>query len=282
MDMGIGFSEILLILVLILVFFGSKELPKFIREAARLVAKVRKYGDKVKQELNEITSTLDVPAVPHDTVIARQKKELRKKFLTVRKNMPPQERDEKSRVICSRLMDSDHFKKAGAVMMYVNRGAEVQTRSAIEEILRMGKRVMLPYCQRELRTLGIGEITDLEKDLIEADNKIPEPRKELRDHFFRSDLQLIVCPGVGFDIYGGRLGRGAAYYDNFLREIKNRIPIFALAFDCQIQNENLPFSYSDVPMDQIITESGFRLPYGQPAESIPIEAPPQPSAGLAG
>ena len=38
MDMGVGFTEILLILLLVLIFFGSKELPKFVRESARLFA----------------------------------------------------------------------------------------------------------------------------------------------------------------------------------------------------------------------------------------------------
>jgi 5-formyltetrahydrofolate cyclo-ligase len=130
----------------------------------------------------------------------------------------------------------------------------------INEMLSKGKRVLVPYSRREFRSLGMGEITDLAKDIISGEGRAPEPRPELRDRFFRSDLQLILCPGVGFDIYGGRLGRGFAYYDNFLRELKSKVPIFGLAFDCQMRNEHLPFSYSDVTMDQIVTESGFKLP----------------------
>lgn len=51
MDIGIGFTEILLILLLILVFFGSKELPGFIQKGARLLARIRKYGENVRREL---------------------------------------------------------------------------------------------------------------------------------------------------------------------------------------------------------------------------------------
>ena len=64
---------------------------------------------------------------------------------------------------------------------------------------------------------------------------------------------------MAFDIYGGRLGNGKGYYDSFLKEIKGRIPLFGIAFDCQIRSENLPFDYHDVSMDQVITESGLLL-----------------------
>jgi len=109
--------------------------------------------------------------------------------------------------------------------------------------------------------MGIGEVTDIENDIVIGEgNNAPEPRPELRDRFFMSDLRLIVCPGVSFDTYGGRLGRGSAYYDNFLRELKGRVALFGLAFDCQMHEGHLPFSSSDVPMEQIVTESGLKLP----------------------
>ena len=80
---------------------------------------------------------------------------------------------------------------------------------------------------------------------------------------------------------GGRLGRGYAYYDNFLRELKGRVPIIGLAFECQVQSEQLPFSYSDVVMDQIITENGFKLP--QPREPEAKEGGKETAGGeLAG
>ncbi|MGA2508313.1 MAG: 5-formyltetrahydrofolate cyclo-ligase [Chitinispirillaceae bacterium] len=261
MDMGVGFFEILFILLLILVFFGSKELPKFVRESARMVAKLRKYSDRIRRELNEISSVPDgVYSSPTDDTNQTKKKELRHKLLEMRRNLTPAERAEKSGRIRKLLEDSKQFRDARAIMIYVSMGSEVETKEMINEMLSKGKRVLVPYSRREFRSLGMGEITDLAKDIISGEGRAPEPRPELRDRFFRSDLQLILCPGVGFDIYGGRLGRGFAYYDNFLRELKSKVPIFGLAFDCQMRNEHLPFSYSDVTMDQIVTESGFKLP----------------------
>jgi 5-formyltetrahydrofolate cyclo-ligase len=263
MDMGIGFSELLLIILLVLVFFGSKEFPRFIREGATLFARMRSYGEKVRRELNEISESLEgVPRVPEDDNVRIQKKELRNKYLVLRRGLAPAVRTEKSILIRSYLKESARFRNAEAIMVYVSIGSEVETRELITEMVRAGKRVLVPYSRPESRTMGLGEIKDLDKDVVIGESKVPEPASELRDRFFRSDLQLIVCPGVCFDVYGGRLGRGRACYDNFLRELRGRIPIFGLAFDFQIHQERLPFSYSDVPMDQIVTETGLKLPDG--------------------
>lgn len=266
MGTGIDFSEILLILVLILVFFGSKELPRFIRQSARVIGKLRGYSDKVRRELDEMTRSLDATAsAPGITPTAfDQKNELRKKYSAARGGLAPEQRREKSAAILAALMQSPLYVKADAVMMYASVGAEVETGDAVREMLRSGRRVVMPFCMRDQATLGIAEIKDPDNDLVAGENSVPEPRPEIKNNFFRSDLRLIVCPGVGFDLHGGRLGRGKAYYDNFLREVKGRIPIVGLAFDCQIQEERLPFSYSDVPVDQIITESGVRFPRPEP------------------
>ena len=276
MDMGVGFTEILFILLLILVFFGSKELPKYIREGARMVARLRRYSDKMRREFNDISAD----AFPVDDNVRTQKRELRNNYLAARRSLTPAERTEKSKRICRFLENVKQFKEARAVMIYVNMGNEVETKELIAGMLRAGKRVFVPYCRPESRSLGMGEVTDLENDLVIGENRTPEPRPGLRDRFFRSDLQLIVCPGVAFDKYGGRLGRGLSYYDNFLRELKSKMPLFGLAFDCQVNNEHLPFSYSDVTMDQIVTESGFKLPYG--GENEGAQGNPRAQDGLAG
>ena len=86
MNMGIGFSEIIVIVLLILLFFGSKELPRFLREGARLLAKVRSYGDRVRDELNEVTKDIDGPApIPHDTMIKNEKQNCVKNTLPLEK-----------------------------------------------------------------------------------------------------------------------------------------------------------------------------------------------------
>jgi 5-formyltetrahydrofolate cyclo-ligase len=276
MDMGVGFSEILLILVLILIFFGPKELPRFIREGARLIGKLRGYTDRVKRELNDITTSITPAPVSSENVTDEKKKELRRKYSAARKALTPEERAEKSKAIIDFLKNNSAFKKANAVLVYVEMGSEVATRPLVEEMLNSGKRVVVPYLKVDQRTLGICAIADISSDIIIGAMKTPEPRLEIRDNFYRSDLQLIVCPGVAFDKFGGRLGRGKAYYDNFLRELKGKVPIFGIGFECQFMDDQLPFSYSDIAMDQIITERGTKLPYGDDAgeETVALDEGP--------
>lgn len=277
MDMGIGFAEVLFICTLVLVLFGPKDLPRIIREGVRLMAKVRSFSNKVKREINDMNAALDAkPFIAQDTIINQKKKELRKTFLAARKSISPGEHAEKSKIICGHLMNSEQYKNAGSIVMYLAMGSEVGTKQAIAKMAGAGKRVMLPYCIRDQKSLGIGEIRDIEKDVIIGPNKVPEPRKELRDNFFISDLQLIICPGVAFDSSGGRHGSDLGYYDNFLRGRKWSVPIIGLGFDCQVSKEQLPFSYGDIAMDQIITESGFLIqsPGGPGTETVDAVTPP--------
>ena len=275
MDMGVGFSEIIVILILVLVLFGSKELPRFVHEAARLMAKVRQYSDKIRLELdsavNVVNETIQsIPQSINTPPVAQSPTDLlREKYLDIRNGLDPQIRAEKSASISSHLIGSEQVKKADAIMMYVSIGSEVETREIIRQLLIMGKRVVIPYFRKEMNSLGLIEITDIEKDIIINKENLPEPQPELRKQFYRSDLSLVVCTGVIFDRYRIRIGRGKGYLSTFLREIKGIVPILGLAFDCQVQDEHLPFTYFDLAMNEIITESGF-IKESENSASIPV------------
>lgn len=266
MNTGLGFSELLLIITLVLVFFGSKEIPRFIREIARIMAVLRKYSDKIKKEFDEATR---VPDMTVKSGIDEKKQIIRENFISVRKQLPSYEHEKRSASVYEYLKSTEIFKNAGSVMVYVSTGSEVSTREAIRDMINNGKRVIVPYCIKEARNLGIAEIRDMDKDLVNGLFKIPEPHEKLRGRFFKSDIQLILCPGVAFDLQGGRLGRGKSFYDNFLREFKGRVPVWGLAFDCQISKEPFPFDYHDIAMDQVVTENGFLLSRTSKIEQIP-------------
>jgi 5-formyltetrahydrofolate cyclo-ligase len=256
MNTGFGFSEMLLIVTLIVIFFGSKELPSLLREVAKFTAKVRRYSDRIKRELDDVTRSLDPQPVPFAEQQAK-KKELRAFYISARKKLSIDERANKSSIICSHLMGLERVKKATMIMLYAQMGAEVITIPAVNQLLNEKKRIILPYRIDGTGDLGIAEIHNTETDIIINKKRIPEPREELRKTVFRSDIEVVVCPGVAFDLQGGRLGRGLGCYDTFLRELRGKIPLIGLAFDCQILHENLPFEYHDVSMDKVSTESGI-------------------------
>lgn len=264
MNTGLGFSEILLIVTIVLIFFGSKEIPYFIRKIAKITATLRQYIDKAKRELDEVMrvdDTLDnKDNVQQQSVLASEKQKMRTQFVSLRKQLGETLRNEKSQAIYEHLKSTETFRNAKAVMVYISVGSEVVMQGAIRDMLDIGKRVIVPYCIDEPRGLGIAEIRDIDNDMVIGSFGIPEPHESLRNKFFRSDIQFIICPGVAFDKHGGRLGRGKAYYDNFLREFKGKVPVWGVAFDCQISSETFPFEYHDITMDQVVTESGLLFP----------------------
>ena len=267
---GLGFSEMAVVAMVVLLFFGSKEVPRFIKETARLIAKARRYSDKVRRELDSVSRTFDEPLKTKATPSPRAKKmTIRRQMLEVRNGTEKETAVEQSGLILSRLTEMDEYKKAKVVMTYVSRGSEPDTRQLIQRCFEDGKRVVVPYCREGGRDLGIAEIQDPENHLQPGTHGVHEPIHDLRDNFLRSDIDLVVCPGVAFDRFGGRLGHGKGYFDVFLEEIKGKATIIAPAFSSQIVEEPLPFEYHDVSMDEVVTEKGLLL---KSAEAEPEEA----------
>ncbi len=277
MNMGLDFSEILVIMVLILIFFGSKEIPNIVRQAGKFVGQIRLYTEKVRREINEI-SNLNQPMPTHDQEVQKKKETIRETYIARRTTLSAEERAAKSATIWENLKKEPGFAKAKSVLVYVEAGAEVALRPAIREMFASGKRVLLPYTNED-STMGVGEIANLEKDITLTGMGVYEPVRETWNNFFKTDIQFVICPGVAFDVHGGRLGRGRGCYDRFCKEFKGRVPVYGVAFDCQIMgpDERLPFAYHDIVMDQVITENGILI--APPQEPAPPVAPPLQPAG---
>jgi 5-formyltetrahydrofolate cyclo-ligase len=256
---GFGMSEIIVIVGLVLIFFGSKEVPRFVRELARIFARIRNYSEQVRREMDEMVRSTGQPTsgAIQSTHNAEQKKQIRSRFLAERKALGKDACEEKSRSIAEHLAQTPEYEKARGVLLYVATPTEVQTQELIQRMLDAGKRIAVPYCTGFGSELGIAEVRDFATELTIGRHGVLEPREDIRDNFFKSDLQLAIVPGVAFDLYGGRLGRGKGCYDTFLKDLKGRIPIFGLAYQCQILSEALPFDYHDVAVDQVITETGL-------------------------
>ncbi len=251
MDIGIGFTETLLIVVMVLVFFGSKRLPSMMREMGRITAIVRTKANEFMTEINRASAEIAKPATDP---VREQKAELRKKYLALRKNQTPEEIRGKSGLILERAMRTGHWKKAQSVFVYASLPEEVRTDELIEQALAQGKRVAIPLLSETDGRMEAAEIKGL-SELAPGPFGIRKPASETVRRFYKSDIELVICPGVAFDGQGGRLGFGKAYYDQFLRDLRGRIPIIGLAFDFQILPEPLPFSYSDIAMGEVITET---------------------------
>ena len=80
---------------------------------------------------------------------------------------------------------------------------------------------------------------------------IPEPKGEIIN---TNKLELIIVPGIGFDLNGNRLGRGKGYYDKLLTSY-NGIKI-GVCHDIQI-TDTIPVRKYDQKMNYLCTETKF-------------------------
>ncbi|MCB0309403.1 MAG: 5-formyltetrahydrofolate cyclo-ligase, partial [Bdellovibrionales bacterium] len=69
-----------------------------------------------------------------------------------------------------------------------------------------------------------------------------------------STLELIIVPGLVFDLKGFRLGRGKGYYDKFLPSLGPFSIRVGYAYDFQLV-DHLPAEPHDQKMDFVVTES---------------------------
>ncbi|MDD5014444.1 MAG: 5-formyltetrahydrofolate cyclo-ligase [Atribacterota bacterium] len=181
------------------------------------------------------------------------KEEIRRKILKKRLSLPSEDIKGKSRQIFLSLTETVEYRKSQNIMFYVATRSEVQTEEMIKASIRAGKNIFVPVILTECNNLAPSKIFDFNNELKIGKKGILEPKKEYQRLFFPENIDLIIVPGIAFDLDGNRIGRGFGYYDNYLREISISTKIIALAFEIQII-EKIPADKNDIPVHKIITE----------------------------
>lgn len=165
----------------------------------------------------------------------------------------PSSRKAKSRRIREKLFGLGEFRRAGTVCFYVSLPAEVDTRDMIETALEQGKKVLVPLSNLKSRQLELYEIKDFKKDLKKGTLGIREPRPERTRRARAGEVECAVVPGLVFDKTNHRLGRGAGFYDRFLKKLKRAVPKIGLAYSFQVV-ESVPVEKHDVKLDKVLTD----------------------------
>jgi 5-formyltetrahydrofolate cyclo-ligase len=177
------------------------------------------------------------------------KKELRRYIREQKRHFTPQQLGEMSLDIMSSLLSHSQIQKADSVLMYHSLPDEVDTHSALDKLLAMGKKVLLPKVVSDTE-MTIHEYTGKESLQPSEPYGILEPTTpELS--IINCQLSIAVVPGMAFDRQGHRLGRGKGYYDRFLSQIPNIYKI-GVCFPFQML-ESIPSESTDVVMDEVIT-----------------------------
>jgi 5-formyltetrahydrofolate cyclo-ligase len=163
------------------------------------------------------------------------------------------DRDARSDAIQARVRNLASFTRARTFASYVGVGPEVATVALIEEALEQDKTVAVPW--RDGNDLHLAWVTSL-SELVPVSFGLLEPPRDLAlaREILPGDMDVMLIPGVAFDVQGGRLGHGKGYYDRLLVRAGPGPLRVALAFDSQIVEE-VPMLAGDERMDLLVTET---------------------------
>lgn len=143
---------------------------------------------------------------------------------------------------------------AGVLLLYASLPTEVPTDGIAAEARRRGIVVTYPRCLRESREMVLHRV-DSEAELHPSDSygiREPVPQCPV---VRLEEIDAALVPGMAWDRRGGRLGRGAGYYDRVFSDPRWRAFRCGLLFAVQ-EVPRVPVEPHDVPLEAVVTEVG--------------------------
>lgn len=162
---------------------------------------------------------------------------------------------EASAKIREKVMHTEEYRKAKTIMLYVNAGKEVVTRTLMDVASRAGKTVCLPLCYDTENHLMEARLWNADYKLVKGAYGIPEPNPDA-PIVAPEDIDLIILPCISCDDKCNRLGHGAGYYDRYLTHLRDDCALMALCYEKILATE-IPTESHDKKVDAVITEENI-------------------------
>jgi len=173
-----------------------------------------------------------------------EKQQLRERMLVRLGEMTALERSQESEGVVRQIICCEKFRRARVIYGYAPMGYEPNWLGAWGG----GKVWAFPRCEGE--DMNFYEVRDI-GELRRGGLGVAEPVGGL----VAPAPDLVFVPGLAFDVWGWRLGRGKGFYDRFLAGCgAYRL---GLAFLCQVVNE-VPREGHDQRVEGLVTVEGWR------------------------
>ena len=165
-----------------------------------------------------------------------------------------EDRDRVSEVICKKLLFMPRVNASQHVALYAATGWEIILTLFIAQAIRQKKRLYFPRYHGFHERYDFAEVRNPQAELIRNKHNIFEPPLTARIiHESVKEKLLCLIPGLAFDQYCHRLGRGKGHYDRLLADIDGYK--IGIAYDWQIHDAMLPSDSHDIPLDSILSEN---------------------------
>jgi 5-formyltetrahydrofolate cyclo-ligase len=179
------------------------------------------------------------------------KASLRSQIREKLKNMSPVQRELDSSRAQTVLQEQTIWQEAQSILFFAPLPEELDIWPSLTVALIAGKSVFLPRFVTDTKSYTARNVKSLHTDLRIGPFGIREPAESCPE-IPLNRLDLILVPGVAFDLHGRRLGRGKGFYDQLLAVVRGKT--CGVSFDEQIVNE-VPVEPHDVLLNCILTPS---------------------------
>ncbi|MFC2028761.1 5-formyltetrahydrofolate cyclo-ligase [Chloroflexota bacterium] len=177
------------------------------------------------------------------------KKQLRKEYRALRSSLVAKFRKQASSRICQHIRSWSIFQRAEVVLTYIPMNGEVDLLPllagdskrdwVIPRIHSHSRMTLHPYHPQKLVRHKYG--------MLEPDVSLPSVPP--------SRVDLVLVPGLAFDLQGWRLGYGGGFYDVFLSESPG-LDALGVTYHAFLKDELLHMDH-DIPVQHLVTEEGM-------------------------
>lgn len=189
---------------------------------------------------------------PKEIFTKKEKDRIRKKILKQRESMTEEMCHQASDEILRQVLSLAAFQAATSILLFASFRKEVETKGIFRAARQCGMTIGFPRIEPNLR----GERgmrfyqVDREEQMQNGFFGIAEPVSSCPA---MDGADLMVMPGVVFDLQCHRIGFGGGFYDRYLASHSIRT-VVAVAYDFQVIDA-IPYEPTDMSPDLIITES---------------------------
>lgn len=201
-----------------------------------------------------------------DTPLAAEKRLVRRKALARWRQKPASALLAGAAAAGARLTALNRWSRAQRVAVFMAKDDELPTWDLIAAARAGGKAVglprVLPGPGRAMEFRYVESLGGLHKSTY----GLWEPHPDLCRLMEPAEIDLIIAPGVAFDRDGGRLGRGAGYYDRFLARLDlSAVTVIGWTHG-EFVYESLPKGQYDVPVHMVVTPDEV-IKVGEPGKT---------------
>ncbi|ORX84095.1 hypothetical protein BCR32DRAFT_326107 [Anaeromyces robustus] len=198
--------------------------------------------------------------------LTSDKKLLRKQLRKLLQTISEKDLIHQSNEIYKQVISLKQYQDSKNISIYLNMPkGEVKTENLLKHALNSGKNCYVPYIINNTE-MEMVKINSWEDFLLYPKSKwgYPEPSSMSNSPIALKSvgLDLIIVPGMAFDINGNRLGHGNGYYDRYIERAKefsklhNKKEPYCVSLSLNeqlLKNEIIPTNQYDIKPDLIIS-----------------------------